>query len=51
MIRWAVYIRWYSGEIKRIETWDPKACYGRDWWVLAALPLPEVTVVEGGNAP
>jgi hypothetical protein len=48
VVRWAVYLKWHTGKLERIETWDdPKVFCSPHWWVLAALPLPEVTVVEG----
>ena len=45
--RWAVYVRWPSGRRETIFTAFPAEVARLRCWVLACLPLPQMTVVPG----
>ena len=48
--RWAVYVRWPSGRRETIFTAFPAEVARLRCWVLACLPLPQMTVVPGRAA-
>jgi hypothetical protein len=45
--RWAVYVRWPSGRRETIFTAFPDQVATQRCWVIACVPLPQVTVVPG----
>jgi hypothetical protein len=45
--RWAVYVRWPSGRRETIFTAFPAEVARLRCWMLACLPLPQMTVVPG----
>jgi hypothetical protein len=45
--RWAVYVRWPSGRRETIFTAFPDQVARQRCWVIACVPLPQVTVVPG----